>query len=106
MHVATHVFSSDIWKRYDGYNCYNGWGATEVTGFLNIVTLEECKAECSKYGDCAAVIFNIAGGRECKLRKDVELSKCATGYDTLAMFLKTGVQIKEIKFQDLIHQDK
>ena len=83
----------DIWERHDGYNCYNGRGATDITqSALRIETLEECKAECSKDPECTAVIFQSSIS-SCWLRKDVELSECATGYNHLALFLKTGIQV-------------
>ena len=102
------TFSLGIWERYDSYNCYTGWGATDVTGSLDIETLEECKAECLKYEDCTAVMFNILNGWACFLRKDIELSKCFSGpgYEMFALFINTGIQIKDILYLTILNKDK
>ena len=82
------MFIADIWRKYEGYICSNGAGGTNMREDWGIATLEDCKSECTKDADCTAVLFNVIAGYACYLRKDIELSKCATGDPNLSLFLK------------------
>ena len=80
---------SEIWEIHDGYNCFRNWGAINLSGRLNIATIDECKARCYENAECTGVMFAKNGGN-CHLRKDIQLENCKTNNPTLSLFLRKG----------------